>query len=47
MPDIEFDGKDDVASNWYVDSLIQILFTYALFYLVKSFYDIISPNLPN
>lgn len=43
-----FDIKEvDVASTWLLDTLLQILFTYALFYLVKSFYDIISPNLPN
>lgn len=46
MPDKVL-GTEDAASTWFIDSLIQIVFTYALFYLVKTFYDIISPNVPN
>lgn len=42
-----FACKEYYTSNRIIDCLIQILFTYTLFYLVKIFYDIISTNLPN
>lgn len=48
MPDVEIrskiDCKNSSTSSWFLDSFLQAVFTYALFYLVKTFYDIISPN---
>lgn len=35
------------TSNLYRDTLIQFIFTFALFYIVKCFFDIVSPNVEN
>lgn len=44
MPEvIKIDYYED-TSYGVLDIILQITFTYTLFYLVKSFYDIISPN---
>lgn len=41
------DGSKDVSSNRWIDALMQIVFTCTLVYLVKTFYDIITPNTNN
>lgn len=44
MSEDKFDMKNSLTTNYVFNIVLQIVFTYTLFYLVKQYLDIFNPN---